>query len=372
MHHTGPLRILDFPPELVGIICSHLSVEDLFSVRQVCKALDQNFTHALGLLVFCHLHVILHPLGLASCFGIAKHPQISKYVTKIVVSGERLGHKIPMDDEQLHNDTHHYVDKSGLSIRILRHMLTPLPNFKFLEVSVTSWSLIDKNVDGRFTSACGRASLLEGRHQLEDEARDRQEEHRRCLLFEMILLVLAESDPEGRISLSLVSIAYVDKHPYKTEILEPFDLSSGIWADAIHAGAVTFASHNDVNLDWISRSLRTIQNLRDVDISGPCFDTEEDEDDDDRESALYQPPRNLIKHSTSLVPKSTGALTLFVHNPPPHIPHRQRPPQSSQRPPVQFPLQAHFHATLPSPPSSTCSPTPCYSPSDQDSNSFAP
>jgi hypothetical protein len=101
--YQAPFRLLDLPPELLGRVCDYLPDEQLKHIRLVCNTLQTHSMTAFGQRFFDHLIVIIHPASLAILFDIATHKQLSKYVKRVSVSGERIGQSIhTREDEQKH------------------------------------------------------------------------------------------------------------------------------------------------------------------------------------------------------------------------------------------------------------------------------
>jgi hypothetical protein len=133
--YQAPFRLLDLPPELLGRVCDYLPDEQLKHIRLVCNALQTHSMTAFGQRFFDHLVVILHPTSLTTLLDIARHEQLSKYVTRVSVSGERIGHSIvPLVDKERHVSLQQGVHESGLDSIILAEALPMLKNLRTMRI----------------------------------------------------------------------------------------------------------------------------------------------------------------------------------------------------------------------------------------------
>jgi hypothetical protein len=115
----GPFRILDLPPELVEGIFEHLTDYDpdtLLEVRKVCRAFKDHSLVAFGTTFFEHLSALLHPLSLTVLLEIANHPDLSRFVRQVTISGEQIGGITDLcgHDEQKLGDFQTSMENSGL------------------------------------------------------------------------------------------------------------------------------------------------------------------------------------------------------------------------------------------------------------------
>lgn len=91
--------VLNLPPELVEQIFGHLIEDDartLPKIRLVCRAFSNHYLIHFGTVFFNHVIAILHPLSLTILLEIASHPHLSRFVSQVTISGERLGGVIDM------------------------------------------------------------------------------------------------------------------------------------------------------------------------------------------------------------------------------------------------------------------------------------
>jgi len=153
----GPFRILDLPPELVEGIAENLDDQGLISVRKVCRALRRHSTKAFGTRFFSHLITILHPTSLAILLELSRHSVLSKFVRKVTISGERLGHSIQVmhTDMRPHYALQKSIENSGLDNVILTEAFRALKNLKVIQVDNCSYHNGDEDYceDG---IKCGR------------------------------------------------------------------------------------------------------------------------------------------------------------------------------------------------------------------------
>lgn len=84
------LRILDLPAELIGVICNLLVLTDLKHMRWSCKSLKAHSITSFGPRYLSHFIVFLHSISLGVLPGISLHPQLSRFVKRVTVSGEAL------------------------------------------------------------------------------------------------------------------------------------------------------------------------------------------------------------------------------------------------------------------------------------------
>jgi hypothetical protein len=90
-------RILDLPPELVTQTFELLAASDpcsILSARFTCRAFRDHSIVAFGKNFFDHLVAMLHPISLTVLLEIATHEQLSKFVQKVTISGERIGARL--------------------------------------------------------------------------------------------------------------------------------------------------------------------------------------------------------------------------------------------------------------------------------------
>lgn len=137
-----PFRILDLPPEIVGVVCEHLDDDSLISVRQASRAFREHSTTAFGTRFFQQLIVILHPTSLAVILEISRHRVFSKFVRQVTVSGEFIGVTILPEDTgtQSHLTLQKSVADSGLEELILVEAFRALPNLDTVLVDVASFN----------------------------------------------------------------------------------------------------------------------------------------------------------------------------------------------------------------------------------------
>lgn len=134
-------RLLDLPPELVSRVCDYLPDKQLKHIHLACKTFQTHSMTAFGQRFFDHLIVILHPTSLTTFLDIARHEQLSKYVTRVSVSGERISNSIvPLVDEERHVSLQQGVYESGLDSETLAEALPMLKTLRTLRIDTEQYT----------------------------------------------------------------------------------------------------------------------------------------------------------------------------------------------------------------------------------------
>jgi hypothetical protein len=158
-----PFRILDLPSELVQLIFDNFTEDcsvSLLDIRRVCRAFRDNSLIAFGTSFFYHVGAILHPLSLTVLFEIASHPELSKFVRQITISGEQVGSSIDLsghEDEQRMKDLHKSMKRSGLDHTILTDVFRKLPGLTTVRLDDKSYLTNAEVVDA---VRCGSTYIL--------------------------------------------------------------------------------------------------------------------------------------------------------------------------------------------------------------------
>ncbi|KAJ8110759.1 hypothetical protein OPT61_g6486 [Boeremia exigua] len=256
--HTGPFRILDLPPELITGICSHLCAKDLLNIRRVCNSLNGNSMPILGPLVFRHLRVILHPASLAVLSEIAKHPQLSKYITQISLCGERLGYEVPVANQQSHMDLHNSIVKSGFATLVLRQVLQSLPSLNEIVIRPLGWSYNAYHGEAPKAIACGRSNLVK-----EDEWEDFEYTGYNNPVFQVALPLLTDLDLRHCFA---VKIMLSDEYGGNTMEMLASDLAA--WNRVTRKRTVSITISESHNVERFEEMLHSANNLRDLELWG--------------------------------------------------------------------------------------------------------
>jgi hypothetical protein len=113
--------------EKLAELCPH----SLLHTRYMCRAFRAHSIASIGTTFFTHLDAMLHPLNVTLLLEIATHAQLSKLVRSITISGERIGGRIDLseqDDEQPLKDLQSSMEQSGLDHLLLSEVFRKLPN----------------------------------------------------------------------------------------------------------------------------------------------------------------------------------------------------------------------------------------------------
>lgn len=149
-------------------IARKLEGGDLINLRRACRASNAHSTNAFGLHFFGHLIFILHPVILTTPFDICKHHGLGKYVRKVTVSGEPIGHAIaPLQNERTHKNLQTSVEQSGIDALILSTVLKELENLRIVAINDRGFYHTEPDEDedverGEIGISCGRKCLFDG------------------------------------------------------------------------------------------------------------------------------------------------------------------------------------------------------------------
>ncbi|CAO2653930.1 Nn.00g106630.m01.CDS01 [Neocucurbitaria sp. VM-36] len=233
----GHFRILDLPAELVSNVRVHLEDNDVTNVRRVCRALRAHSTTAFGTHFFEHLVAILHPTSLVILLEIARHQVLSKFVRRVTISAELVGHTIfPMEtDMRPHFAVQESIEKSGLDYTILLDVFKALKNLRAVRIDVGSFGhaeyfgIVDDGIK------CGRVHLYEDVLPYEGH-----ETVPGSHVYEVVLQAL-----------------------YSAETRERVDLSLTLWpAKADDPRVFFFNVQSPTWMNWFARKLRCVDTLR--------------------------------------------------------------------------------------------------------------
>ncbi|KAL1609562.1 hypothetical protein SLS59_001068 [Nothophoma quercina] len=267
MAHDRPFRLLDLPPELVGQTCEHLADEDLRSVRQVSRALKIQSTSAYGQRFFDHLIVILHPTSLTIFLEIARHPDLSKFVTRLSVSGERVRHSIcPVKNQAVHEDLQHSMERSGADVTLLKEGLVALDNINTVRIDKKQFYLGEGAANHYPGVACGRAHILKDFSPFPKED-SHLEDGGHIRVYELTLKVLHDVDLLARVKLEFSFWTDVADYP-ENQVAGYFDLGSEAWKIASR-NTHYVETFGGISIDWVSNILQDATDLHRLNLIYP-------------------------------------------------------------------------------------------------------
>lgn len=116
---------------------------------------------AFGTRFFDHLIAILHPTSLTILLELSRHPVLSKFVRKLTISGERLGHSIQAmrTDMRPHFALQKSVGNSGLDLLILIEALRALKHLNEIQIDNCSYNAHDEAEYCQDGIKCGRRHM---------------------------------------------------------------------------------------------------------------------------------------------------------------------------------------------------------------------
>jgi hypothetical protein len=126
---NAPFRVLDLPPELLENVFDQLAEVDpaaLLPSRYVCRAFRDHSLVAFGTQYFAYLVAILHPVSLTVLLEISRHPSLSRFAKKLVISGERVGGIIEafdQADDAMLKELQTSMERSGMDYLVLSETL---------------------------------------------------------------------------------------------------------------------------------------------------------------------------------------------------------------------------------------------------------
>ncbi|KAH7081500.1 hypothetical protein BKA63DRAFT_562042 [Paraphoma chrysanthemicola] len=142
---TKTFRILDLPAELVLQIFESLAKDNRSSIlaaRSACRTLRDHSFVAFGTNFFEHVVVVLHPISLIALLEIAKHKQLSKFVRRLTVSGERISGVINVrgqENEAALKEQQTSMENSRMDVLILTEVLRDLGNIETMQIGHQSY-----------------------------------------------------------------------------------------------------------------------------------------------------------------------------------------------------------------------------------------
>ncbi|KAI4931229.1 hypothetical protein J4E85_003819 [Alternaria conjuncta] len=243
-----PFRLLDLPAEIIGNISDHLDDKDLINVRRVCRALSAHVAHAFGQRFFRHLIVILHPTSLTTLFEISRHKTLSKYVHRVTVSGQRIGHTLfTTVNETAHNDLQASVERSRMDLLILTEALRELKSLQNVRVDRSSFRC-DAGWTQNIKIKCGRG-LMFNKDSVTWNG-DTSEHQNFNRVYELTLQALVQAQMDEKVELDL---QFVNPNEGRNTFNCLVDSES--WREGLCKRLRYFSTVGDMDLDWLGRLL---------------------------------------------------------------------------------------------------------------------
>ncbi|KAI4705016.1 hypothetical protein J4E89_009309 [Alternaria sp. Ai002NY15] len=243
-----PFRLLDLPAEIIGNISDHLDDKDLINVRRVCRALSAHAAHAFGQRFFRHLIVILHPTSLTTLFEISRHKTLSKYVHRVTVSGQRVGHTLfTTVNETAHNDLQASVERSRMDLLILTEALRELKSLQNVRVDRSSFRC-DAGWTQNIKIKCGRGLMFNKDSVTWNGDTSEHQNFNRVYELTLQALVQAQMDEKAELDLQFVN---------PNEGRNTFNclVDSESWREGLCKRLRYFSTVGDMDLDWLGRLL---------------------------------------------------------------------------------------------------------------------
>jgi len=153
-------RLLDLPPEVVGIVCQCLPDSGLIDIRLVCRALKFLALNAFGHRFFQEPVVILHPFSLNHLLEISRHSELSKFVKFLSVSGEQLqgsGSNPRVENRLI--EMGESIRKTGLDEHMLGEAIKGLMNLKSIDINCALYNKENDDPPDEHWLRCGWGSF---------------------------------------------------------------------------------------------------------------------------------------------------------------------------------------------------------------------
>lgn len=269
--YRTPFPLFDLPPELLGRVCDHLPDEQLKYIRLVCKALQTHSIAAFGQRFFDHLIVILHPTSLDIFMDIAAHKQLSKYVRRVSVSGERIGQSIKLEeDEQKHITLQKHLEESGLDSRILMDAFSMLKNLRTVRIDIEQFQFYD-NEDNHLGLRCGSKYL----QPMPAYSRGRRDEDAGYNRIYSLVPGILEKTCLPRINLEMAfwdTACYDDGN--NPNVMAHFDVQYPSWKDEVAKRTRSLSFTGIIHVPWVCDLLQSAKDLHSIKVFLPvrCTD----------------------------------------------------------------------------------------------------
>jgi hypothetical protein len=256
-----PFRILDLPPELVEGIFGHLANDEdrdsLLLVRSVCRAFRNHSLIAFGTTFFEHVNAILHPLSLTILLEISHHPDLSRFVRKVTISGEEIGGVIDFEghpSEEKMKDLQTSMARSGLDRMILTDVFRHLPAIAVVRIDNESYcetEMID-------AARCGLRYIFQGptRYNLESAQRGSNR------AFVVVFACLRNARLAGEVILEIQ--AHVMTLASQSNNL--FDPKSAEWNRLFADDVLYLELSGELGSRWTLDMLQSVRNLISLEI----------------------------------------------------------------------------------------------------------
>jgi hypothetical protein len=255
-----PFRILDLPRELVQAVFAHFSESHehiLLRVREVCRAFKDHSLVAFGTTFFQHLSAMLHPLSLAVLLKIASHPDLSKFVRKLTISGEEIGGIIVLggDDEKGLKDLQTSMEHSGLDRMILTDVFRELSGLLVVRINNQSYCWNSEEVGA---VRCGSRYIFEGNEDY--DLRSEQQEINRA--FDVVFACLRNARLAGKVYLEVEAKVMT----VASQNNSFFDPTSADWNNDFAVKVQLIELSGQLTPRWALDLLQSATNLRTLEI----------------------------------------------------------------------------------------------------------
>ena len=257
-------RILDLPPELIGNVCDYVGRYDLQRLRLSCKALKAHSITSFGTRFFDHLIAFLHPLSLGVLLEISRHTDLSKFVKRITISGEKLRRCTTKNDELLLS-MQTTMGKSGLDILMLTEIFKSLHNLASAQIDTSSYQY-NNHIQGL---RCGYSSLMPFGRPEGDFGPFVEEEHGYTRVFKSVFQALELAGAHERVLLDLCLYHLFDDG----EEIRFFDTDGALWVNSLSRNVRKLAFLCETNTPWCQDLLKSTPNIENLtaEVNGDTF-----------------------------------------------------------------------------------------------------
>jgi hypothetical protein len=257
----GPFRILDLPPELVQAVF-HLFIEDyeytLLDVRLVCRTFRDHSISAFGTSFFERVCAMLHPLSLTTLLEIANHPELSKFVREVIISGEQIGGIIDLSghqEEQKLKSLQTSMERSRLDRMILTDVFRKLPSMSVVRIDNGSYCC---ERDVRDAARCG-FGFISGGHMGFDAVSPQRGSNR---AFEVVFACLRNSKLAGKVDFQVE--AHVQNMASQNSNL--FDPTSADWKQHFAANVQLLELSGELDSSWALDLMQSVSSLHTLEV----------------------------------------------------------------------------------------------------------
>lgn len=257
-------RILDLPPELVGLDFGQLAELDpytLLDARYVCRAFQAHSVVAFGTTFFHHVIAMLHPLSLNILLEIATHAQLSKFVDNVTLSGERVGGMIDLSEQpdgQKLKDLQTSMELSGLDRIILCEVFRQLSNLKVVRIDNHSFH---SETDRADAARCGRRQIVTEGTEYDWHRREWNEYGFNCA-FGVAFACFHKAGLEGKVDIHM----HANINDQVSHYHDFFNPTSSEWKDNIAANVKLLRLCRDLSSGWALDLFQSVPNLQELEI----------------------------------------------------------------------------------------------------------